>query len=215
MPRARKTAAIAAATPHQRGSLSRDKILRIASEQFDLKGYDRTSLDDVANALSVTKPSLYYHFDNKEDILLGCVTEASERLDAAVAAADSPDLPGRRRLEIFLHEYLRVISDNFGVSLVLGDDRVMSPEGRVEYFARRRKINQHVTDVVAQGMRDGSLVRGDVDLTVYAIFGMFNWVTRWRSRKPKPSTEEIYRSFCALLFAGLGTDAPAKPRKKS
>ena len=201
---------------HQRGSLSREKILRVASEQFDLKGYDRTSLDDVANALSVTKPSLYYHFDNKEDILLGCVTEASERLDAAVAAADSPKLPGRRRLEIFLHEYLQVIVDNFGVSLVLGDDRVMSPEGRLEYLARRRKINQHVTDVVAQGMRDGSIASGDVTLTVYAIFGMFNWVTRWRSRKPKPSTEEVYRAFCGLLFGGIGTEsaAPSKTDKK-
>jgi AcrR family transcriptional regulator len=202
-------------TRHQRGSLSRDKILRVASEQFDLKGYDRTSLDDVANALSVTKPSLYYHFDNKEDILLGCVTEACERLDAALAAADSPKLPGRTRLEIFLHEYLTVIVDNFGVSLVLGDDRVMSPEGRLEYFARRRKINQHVTDVVAQGMRDGSIAPGDVTLTVYAIFGMFNWVTRWRSRKPKPSTEEVYRAFCGLLFGGIGNDAAAPSRTKT
>jgi hypothetical protein len=89
---------------------------------------------------------------------------------------------------------------------VLGDDRVMSPEGRLEYFARRRKINQHVTDVVAQGMGDGSIAAGDVTLTVYAIFGMFNWVTRWRSRKPKPSTEEVYRAFCGLLFGGIGTE---------
>ena len=193
----------------KRGSLTRERILEVASEQFHQKGYDRTSLDDVARALSVTKPSLYYHFENKEDILKGCVTEAAQRLDAGLAASDAPALCGRERLEIFLREYLRVISDNFGVALVLGDDRVMSDEGRQLYFAHRRRINKHVTDVVAQGTRDGSIASGDVTLTVNAIFGMFNWIPRWRGPRTRASLEQIHARFCAILFSGL---APPKRR---
>ena len=46
-------------------------------------------------------------------------------------------------------------------------------------------------------------------LTVNAIFGMFNWIPRWRGPKTSASSEEIHQRFCAILFAGL---APARPR---
>lgn len=193
-----------APTVRRRGTLNRAEILAVASEQFRSKGYDGTTLADVATALSVTKPVLYYHFSSKEDILLGCVENACGALDEGLAAEDSVTLSGRRRLEIFLKLYLEVISNNFGITLVLSDDRMMSDAGREEYQRRRRKISKHVTAVVKQGMDDGSLVKGDLTLTTYAIFGMFNWVSRWKSQKPDISIDQVYAEFAPILFRGIG-----------
>jgi AcrR family transcriptional regulator len=52
-----------------RGS-TRERILDIALELFNEQGYDKTSLREIAERLSVTKAALYYHFERKEDILL-------------------------------------------------------------------------------------------------------------------------------------------------
>src|SRR5436190_22198533 len=91
--------------PRRRGTMTRRVILDASAVMFHEKGYDRTSLDDIAKALSVTKPSLYYHFSNKEEILLECVTAAYVHLQEEIALRDNPDLSGRKRVEIFLRLY--------------------------------------------------------------------------------------------------------------
>lgn len=194
---------------HRRGTLSRERILDVASQQFRSKGYDRTSMDDVAKALSVTKPTLYYHFASKEDILLGCVVEAGDRLNAALAEHDDATLPGLTRLEIFLRQYLRVIANNYGISLVLSDANVMSEKGQIEYRNCRKSISRHMRQIVEQGMADGSIVPGDVTLTTYAIFGMFNWVTRWIMDKPEFSLDAVYAQFRSILLLGIRGAPPA------
>ena len=50
----------------------REAVLRTAAELFLEKSYRRTSLNDVAERLKITKPALYHYFQNKEEILLGC-----------------------------------------------------------------------------------------------------------------------------------------------
>ena len=49
---------------------TRERILDVALELFNDRGYDKTSLREIAERLGITKAALYYHFDSKEDILL-------------------------------------------------------------------------------------------------------------------------------------------------
>ena len=83
----------------QPGSSTRERILDIALELFTERGYDKTSLRDIAERLGTTKAALYYHFERKEDILLelhlqlhALGREALERLDAL---EDGPTARGR------------------------------------------------------------------------------------------------------------------------
>jgi AcrR family transcriptional regulator len=48
---------------------TRERILEVAMELFTEKGYDKTSLREIAERLGFTKAALYYHFESKEDIL--------------------------------------------------------------------------------------------------------------------------------------------------
>jgi AcrR family transcriptional regulator len=61
-----------------RGDETRERILEVALTLFNERGYDKTSLREIAERLDVTKAALYYHFDRKEDILL----ELDRRLGA-------------------------------------------------------------------------------------------------------------------------------------
>jgi AcrR family transcriptional regulator len=71
---AARTAGAGQRRSRKRGTVNKDVIMGIASSMFRERGYDRTSLEDIASALSITKPSLYYHFSSKEDILLECIS---------------------------------------------------------------------------------------------------------------------------------------------
>jgi TetR/AcrR family transcriptional regulator, cholesterol catabolism regulator len=199
-----KPAKLAARRP--RGTLTDELILDVSSKLYRERGYDRTNLDDVASALSVTKPSLYYYFRNKEEILLACISAAYARTREGLARVDDPAYSGRRRVELMMRIYMEVISDDTGVSIVLADERVMSETGQKQYREMRRELNAALEKRVAQGVADGSLATTDVSLTAAAIFGMFNWVSHWSSaRRAAAAPEAISDHFLALIFDGLAS----------
>ncbi|MEQ9661823.1 MAG: TetR/AcrR family transcriptional regulator [Parasphingopyxis sp.] len=191
----------------KRGTINKRLILDTSAGLFHEKGYDRTSLDDIAKALAVTKPSLYYHFPSKEDILLECVRTAYVKFEEEITRRDDLSLDGRRRAEIFLRLYLEIISNDIGVSMVLADDRVMSPEGRAQYNKWRRILNTDLEDRLKLGLKDGSIDAPETRLTTYAIFGMFNWVGHWNFRRQSMSLDEIFDRFISVAFDGIGSKA--------
>jgi len=79
-----------------RGPGTRTEILRVALRLFTEKGYESTSTRDIGDALGVTKPALYYHFRNKEEIVTSLLAERRHELDEFIEwldqQPDSPDL---------------------------------------------------------------------------------------------------------------------------
>ena len=55
--------------------IKRDAVLRAAAQAFNENGFHKTSLDDVAERLNVTKPTIYYYVKNKDQILFECVVQ--------------------------------------------------------------------------------------------------------------------------------------------
>jgi AcrR family transcriptional regulator len=80
--------------PGSQGTQTRERILDVAQELFTRRGYDKTSLRDIAERLQITKAALYYYFGRKEDILLELhlrlQTLGETVLDELEAAPDGP-----------------------------------------------------------------------------------------------------------------------------
>src|ERR1700741_4554495 len=75
----------AARTLHREGTLgSRQEILRTAARLFQQRGYDATSMNDVAAALKLSKGGLYHHFQSKEEILFEIMNHAMENTEDRV-----------------------------------------------------------------------------------------------------------------------------------
>lgn len=187
----------------KRAALSKRLILDTSAVLFNEKGYDRTSLDDIAKELSVTKPSLYYYFSNKEDILLECLDVAYEHFSDGMALRDDLKKNGRDRVVIMLRLYLEIMAHEVGVSLVIADDRVMSKDGRGRYNRLRRVLNAELQTRIEQGVSDGSLKVGNVRLTTFAIFGMFNWVGHWHFRRKSIRLDQIFDNFIGVVLHGI------------
>lgn len=81
-----------------RRSDTKERIQQVALELFSERGYDKTSLKEVAARLEITRPALYYHFKTKEDILTSIVTDLMASLDELTAwAGEQPKTPAARR----------------------------------------------------------------------------------------------------------------------
>jgi AcrR family transcriptional regulator len=84
------------------GDETKTRILQISLALFTERGYEGTSIKDIADALGVTKSSLYYHFTNKEAIIRALVDSRQTEIDDLLAWVDDqpsgPDLLRRTAL---------------------------------------------------------------------------------------------------------------------
>jgi AcrR family transcriptional regulator len=77
---------------------TRERILDAALALFAERGYEATSMREIAEQLGITKPALYYHFDSKADIVRAMLADTEERVTGLVEWARSqPDSPDVRR----------------------------------------------------------------------------------------------------------------------
>jgi TetR/AcrR family transcriptional regulator, cholesterol catabolism regulator len=186
----------------KRRTVNQDVIMSVASVMFRERGYDRTSLDDIAKALHITKPSLYYHFASKEEILLACIETGYALFKQWLDERDLPSASGRERLAIFIMAYVELLKDNV-LSILVSDERVMSDPSKETYRRYKRLLHDALVERLEAGNVDGSLRATDTRHIAFCIFGMINWMSNWPSAEIARPAEEIARHFINLVFDGI------------
>ncbi len=195
----------------------REAVLRTAVRLFLKRGFWRTSLDDVAAQLHITKPALYHYFHNKEEIYLECyrwgISLIQENLDTLRAAP----LPGLEKVTRFIYTYAVVIAKDFGRCVVRQDDRELSPRARAEVRSYKRAVDRCLRSFLEEGIDDGTIRPCDVKLTAFAIAGAVNSLALWFEPRGALTAEQVAQAFAKTLTDGLsnlGESATPMPNRK-
>jgi AcrR family transcriptional regulator len=183
----------------------REAVLHAAVRSFNDKGFHATSLDDVANALHVTKPTIYHYFCSKDEILFECVRRGLESIRAAAEAVVSERGGGLERLKRLMRDYAVIMTRDFGMCVTRTADHELSGESRTRFRALKREIDQTVRRVVEEGMADGTVAKGDPRLVTFTLTGALNWIARWYDPKGPLTPQQVADGAVAMLVAGLAT----------
>ena len=179
-------------------------ILRAAARIFAERGYHTTSVAEVADALGVSKPFLYYYLKNKEDMLFTCSRIATEELHAVLE--DVRNAPGTAwdRLRLLFRGYARVMSTDFGICQIRSTSPgSLPPEMRERLVSGRRRLNREVERIVAEGLADGSIRSLHPKMATFALFGAFNWISNWYRPDGPMSPESIADAFLDVFARGM------------
>jgi AcrR family transcriptional regulator len=180
-----------------------ESILAVAVRLFTERGYDATSMEDLARALGIGKSAIYHHVSSKEELLRLATGRALDGLFAV--AASSLVLPGRAidRLEHLVRGSVGVlVAQQPFVTLLL---RVHgNTQTERDALARRREFDRLTADLVKQAVADGDL-RPDIDagLTAKLLFGLVNSVCEWYRPRPEGDCAQLADAIWALAFDGL------------
>ena len=124
---------------------TRKKILDVAGRLFAEKGYNNTSVRDIAAELGIANPSLYYHFKSKEEILKELMVEPLAVSQAAIAEAQQ--LQGESRLRRIIEGLLESLEVHSGIALMaLRDGGGISEEQR----DRQATVQPQIRELLAQ-----------------------------------------------------------------
>src|SRR5262249_7249032 len=144
-------------TTKTRGSVLPDTILQAATHLFIERGFDGTSMFDIAEALGVTRTAVYYYYKNKEAILVA-LTDNITRVAAQLAeqAAQHGHLPRVEALRALVDRHVRLILDNAAqFRIVERNEERLPPRRRAAAAGYRRGVLANFTAVIERGIHEG------------------------------------------------------------
>ena len=182
---------------------SLDSLLDIAVAVFNERGYDATSMDELAARLGITKSAIYHHVSSKVELLRLALDRALDALFAVTEEPGATSGPAIDRLEHVVRGSVRVLTEQLPFVTLLLRVRGNSP---VEEAAlqRRREFDRIVTDLVRAAEEEGD-VRPDVDpaVTSRLLFGTVNSLTEWYRPDGGLSADDLAAGLVTTTFSGL------------
>jgi TetR/AcrR family transcriptional regulator, cholesterol catabolism regulator len=182
--------------------LKRDRIVAAAVELFYHQGYGRTTLDQVADSLNMTKPFIYQYFKSKNEILADICSRAikiaHESLDRAIAQEGTPTA----RLYTITRNFMQAVLEHQAHAAIYSrEEKELSPEDRETINALRRKFDHRMVDILKAGVASGEFQVEDVHLTALAIGGIIGWSPVWYRPQGRLTREEVCKRAADLVLS--------------
>lgn len=182
----------------------REAILAQAAALFARQGYTATSMNQVAAACGISKPTLYHYVQDKHELLL-CVAESHiERLQVLVAEVEAQQLPPRDRLRTLIERFVLAYAD------AQHEHRVLTEDVKFLDEAARERVLEGERRVVAAFARAVVELRPELagaslatPLTML-LFGMINWMFTWLKPGGVLSHAAMAPVVVDLFLGGLG-----------
>jgi len=185
---------------------SRQEILRTAARLFQQRGYDATSMNDVAAALKLSKGGLYHHFQSKDEILFEIMNHAMEITQERVLAPvrGIADPVERLRALIRLHIEVVLSPRDREITVMLHENHPLPPTLRKRINTRKKEYIHYVEGLMAEVQR-ARQAKGSVSprAAAFALLGMINWIYQWYKPEGSLQSHNLVPQFTEFVFGGI------------
>jgi TetR/AcrR family transcriptional regulator, cholesterol catabolism regulator len=189
---------------------SRQEILRTAARLFQQRGYDATSMNDVAAALKLSKGGLYHHFQSKDEILFEIMNHAMEITQNLVIAPVRRVVGAEERLRALIRLHIEVVLSprDREITVMLHENHPLPPALRKRINTRKKEyihfVESLITDVQTNAQR-GRHAKGAVSprAAAFALLGMINWIYQWHKPEGDLQANNLVPQFTELIFGGI------------
>lgn len=181
-------------------------IHREAIALFYTRGYEATSLRQIADAVGITVGSLYNHISSKQELLVNVMTSMMDLLlgeiDDALHGIPEP----LERIHAFMRRSIRVHGDHREETLVGNSELRSLDEGeRQSIVAMRSRYEAALRNALAAAAADGSCAVEDVQMTTFAGLAICSHVATWYEPDGRLTLDEIADLLCATYAPLAGT----------
>lgn len=181
----------------------RRAVLQAGARLFNDQGYEQTSLEDIAAALKITKRTIYYYVQSKEDILFGCHLLGLEVLGEVLAQSQDASVPVVDRIALLIRGYCAWVSTDLGATVAMVREQSLSAARRTALRASKAEVDFQLRALIALGIQEGSLRPCDPRLVTAAVFGALNWIPHWNRVETPVPQEVIAEQYLQLVLTGM------------
>ena len=202
-------------TSSSRRELVMSEILEHATRLFAERGYDGTTLQDIADAIGITRPGLYNYISSKEQLLAALVRDVSENTAHIVRAVRlRNDLSSVEKLRVVVRALVLQRAGAPERFRVLDRTEAALPEGVAAlHLKARREVLTEMRAIIKEGVSPGELRPRDARLAALSVIGMCNWVAWWfhpgSSHPAEPVADQLAQNAVDMLAYPEGTGRSA------
>lgn len=188
-----------------KGERRREELIGIATRLFASKGFDATSLRDIASEAGLTKAAVYYHFPDKVKLYEAVVLSRHDDTYQEVRSAIEQEATSLGKLKAFMGACARRIdTDRAGwvahTNLFWSLDRDQRSPAMLE---ARRRLERTLRDIIAAAIEDGALKPVDPPMLGRLLFATLTQLPRWHNPEGPQSAVEVVEGYLDMLLDGV------------
>lgn len=192
-----------------------DEILKTSAAMFRSRGYDATSLYDIAKDLRMSKAGLYNYIGSKTDLLHALMHDVLTSHVQLMEDVQTTDGDVVHKLTLLVERHVRTIVDNFadGYGFYVDVRQHLDNPQIADLIALRVRYERYIEELLARGKAEGcfcpdlDVFMGQVHI-VTSLNSIFRWYDHddfhwWRKVDKRPTPEEFGRTYTTLIVGGL------------
>jgi len=189
----------------------RAEICRAAAQIFQDRGFDATSVSDIARALGITKAGLYHYFESKEALLFEITAYGLDRVrDDVILPARALRNPEERLRQLVIRHACIATHGRGAVAQLVDEVRQLPPAQRKQLEERMRSYFDLVRDTLRELRTAGRLRDVDPTVATFSLIGTILWLPRWFRQNGRLSQEQVANQIADITLAGLLRPAPSR-----
>jgi AcrR family transcriptional regulator len=187
------------------GDFPRNRIFDVAAEVFHRKGYDNTSMSDVASAAGLTKAGLYHHVASKESLLYTILDSGLDMTESYVVKPLEEIADPLQRLKTMIDLHLQLVLEerNLQVTGLLHECKTLAPADRTRINRRKKEYVKMTTKLIADVIKKYNIKDVNPKVAAFALLGMLNWTYQWYKTTGPSRRDEIVASFQQIFLQGI------------
>jgi TetR/AcrR family transcriptional regulator, cholesterol catabolism regulator len=180
------------------------EVYRTAARMILEKGYDATSVGDIADALGITKAGLYHYIKGKTELLYEIMKYGLSELEREVLEPAAAIKDPEERLRFVITTHARLVTRGDGVVTILVDEaRALTPAHNRYVTRMKRAYFDCLRDAARELKKQGKLRDVDPTVVAFSITGAINWLSRWYRPDGKLDAAEIGEQIADMSLHGM------------
>ncbi|AFJ34608.1 TetR/AcrR family transcriptional regulator [Mycobacterium sp. MOTT36Y] len=188
-----------------RKELVENQMYETAAKLFAERGFAGTSLQDIADAMGITRPALYYYVKSKEDLLSRLVTEITAGNTAQILRVTNNKTidPVQKLSEVaYLMAHNRALHPTRFLLLARSEAELPEDLAKV-HETTKRKMLRNLIEVIQAGIDAGQFRPVNPRIAALAVIGMCNWVAWWFHEDDPASAEQVATDVADMAVASV------------
>jgi len=179
------------------------QICEITARIIGEKGYEKTSMREIAKQVKVTAPSLYYHVKNKQHLLFLVMNYGAQLIQSQVIepVAKLTDPEEKFKLLIRNHVTLMAGQSREVFAIIYEQDSLLG-RYRPKIQTAKRQYVDFIKGILTELRASGRAQDIDVTAATFALLGMVNWIYTWFKPEGRLSAEELAEDLTQLFLHG-------------
>jgi len=182
----------------------KEEIIKVAARLFRKRGYNGTSMQNIADEIGIKPASIYNHINTKQELLHDLLMNIATQFTNGINDISHSSFGVEQKLERLIALHIRLTVDHTdAVALIAGEWVHLEKTNRMQYLKLRDEYETAFKDIIEEGKAVGKFVEIDTEIILFSTLSTLRWLYSWYSKNKKYNITELERQITICLIDGI------------